>query len=144
MLHKIQEGAASSSFGLHVAKMAGIPEQVLTAATHYLTEQNSLNRAVAYSEVGYEINHAKIDKAYANADESLNAAQKPAEQSQLSNAASLTQTRKFNSYEVGEMTESTPINPKAMLVFEKLQQLHPDELTPRQALDLLYELKSNT
>lgn len=144
LLHKIQEGAASSSFGLHVAKMAGIPEQVLTAATHYLAQQNSLNRAVASSEVGYEINHAKIDKAYANADESLNAAQKPAEQSQLSNAASLTQAPDSNSQETDEMTESTPINPKAMLVFEKLQQLHPDELTPRQALDLLYELKSNT
>ncbi|MDX1787946.1 MAG: DNA mismatch repair protein MutS, partial [Psychrobacter sp.] len=38
LLHQIREGAASSSFGLHVAKMAGIPTQVLNDAKRYLID----------------------------------------------------------------------------------------------------------
>src|SRR5690606_20045612 len=38
LLHQIKEGAASSSFGLHVAKMAGIPTQVLNDAKRYLVD----------------------------------------------------------------------------------------------------------
>src|SRR5690606_10216667 len=38
LLHQIKNGAASSSFGLHVAKMAGIPTQVLNDAKRYLID----------------------------------------------------------------------------------------------------------
>src|SRR5690606_8026672 len=38
LLHQIKDGAASSSFGLHVAKMAGIPTQVLNDAKRYLVD----------------------------------------------------------------------------------------------------------
>src|SRR5690606_41055796 len=38
LLHQIKDGAASSSFGLHVAKMAGIPTQVLNDAKRYLID----------------------------------------------------------------------------------------------------------
>lgn len=144
LLHKIQEGAASSSFGLHVAKMAGIPEQVLTAATHYLTQQNSLNRVVASSESDYQVNNAKIDKAYANADQSLNTEQKNAAYSQTSLQLTPSQSAKFSSQQTADMSQPIPMNHEAMAVFEKLKQLQPDELTPKQALDLLYELKSST
>ena len=142
LLHKIQEGAASSSFGLHVAKMAGIPEQVLTAATQYLTQQNSLNRAVASSEFDYEVSHAKIDKAYANADQSLNTEQKNTAHSQTSLQLTPSQSAEFSSQQTADISQSTPMNPEAIAIFEKIKQLQPDELTAKQALDLLYELKS--
>ena len=35
-LHKIVEGSASRSYGIHVAKLAGVPRSVLDAAEHKL------------------------------------------------------------------------------------------------------------
>lgn len=43
LLHQIKDGAASSSFGLHVAKMAGIPTQVLDDAKRYLADNLKLD-----------------------------------------------------------------------------------------------------
>lgn len=37
-LHKVQRGAASQSYGLEVARLAGIPEQVIQQAKQYLAE----------------------------------------------------------------------------------------------------------
>ncbi|MGO1376903.1 MAG: DNA mismatch repair protein MutS, partial [Psychrobacter sp.] len=45
LLHQIKEGAASSSFGLHVAKMAGIPTQVLNDAKRYLVNNLQTERS---------------------------------------------------------------------------------------------------
>ena len=36
-LHKIIEGSASKSYGIHVAKLAGVPENLLENATAKLT-----------------------------------------------------------------------------------------------------------
>ncbi len=40
-LHKIVEGSASRSYGIHVAKLAGVPKKVLDAATEKLAELES-------------------------------------------------------------------------------------------------------
>ena len=37
-LHKIMEGPADKSYGIHVAKLAGMPKELLTNATHILKE----------------------------------------------------------------------------------------------------------
>lgn len=47
-LHKIVPGSASKSYGIHVAKLAGIPNSVLKAAEDKLTElENGTNAAAA-------------------------------------------------------------------------------------------------
>lgn len=144
LLHKIEEGAASSSFGLHVAKMAGIPDQVLSAAEHYLIQQKMLNAAEKESSFATDFAHAKIDKAYANADQSKhNVSQNdPNLESQPYSDFSQQSSERFSPAE--KMVESNPLTTKAMAVFEQLQQLQPDDLTPKQALNMLYELKQNT
>ncbi len=40
-LHKVKEGAADRSYGIHVAKLAGLPESVLTRANEKLAELES-------------------------------------------------------------------------------------------------------
>ena len=40
LLHKIAAGATHRSFGLHVAKMAGLPQALLAQAQHYLDNQS--------------------------------------------------------------------------------------------------------
>jgi DNA mismatch repair protein MutS len=91
-LHSIQEGPASKSYGLQVAKLAGIPAPVLAAAKLQLAQLESSSRQAA------------------------SVAQVPVQQSELFAA---------------------PEHPAV----EKLAALDPDNLSPREALELLYLLK---
>jgi DNA mismatch repair protein MutS len=95
-MHNIQEGPANRSFGLQVAKLAGVPGPVLKAAQEKLAE---LER-----------------------DESAHLQQPMV-------ATAPPQTDLFGS-------------PAPHPVIDLLEDLDVDELTPRQALDKLYELKS--
>ncbi|MBT4522904.1 MAG: DNA mismatch repair protein MutS [Halieaceae bacterium] len=92
-LHNIQEGPASRSYGLQVAKLAGIPGPVLKAAQNKLTE---LERGETQSPM-------------------------PQSSSQ------------------SDMFDSREPHPVVTL----LEGLNVDDLTPRQALEKLYQLKSH-
>ena len=91
-LHNIQEGPANRSFGLQVAKLAGIPDPVLRAAR---TKLRALERAPARQEHG-----------------------RPPAQVELFAVA----------------------NPHPVVTL--LETIDPDNLSPRDALALLYELHS--
>ncbi len=93
-LHNIQEGPANRSFGLQVAKLAGIPVPVLQAAREKLKE----------------LEHGALAGA---AREPVSAAQ-------------------------NDLFSPSQPHP----VVDSLYALDVDELTPRQALDKLYELKA--
>jgi DNA mismatch repair protein MutS len=96
-LHNIQEGPANRSFGLQVAKLAGIPGDVLRAAQEKLME---LERGVQGS--------VPTTKTQAN---------QPAQNDFFS-------------------------APEPHPVIELLQALDVNDLSPRQALEKLYELKA--
>jgi DNA mismatch repair protein MutS len=100
-MHAVQEGAASKSYGLQVAALAGVPLHVIQAAKHKLHQLESRDQQV-------------------NLQGSTAA----------NNAAPMQQS----------LTLSTApmIGEKAL---NKLALINPDELSPKQALDLLYELK---
>jgi DNA mismatch repair protein MutS len=54
-LHAVREGPANRSYGLAVAKLAGVPAPVITAARRYLAElesQRDAHRAAAPSPQG--------------------------------------------------------------------------------------------
>ncbi len=91
-LHSVNEGAASQSYGLQVAALAGVPLEVIRAAKKQLLklEQNS-------------------------------AAQNPQ----------------------GDLFDKKPEmpEPEEHPVLKLLQDLHPDELSPKEALERLYQLK---
>jgi DNA mismatch repair protein MutS len=95
-LHHIQEGPANRSFGLQVAKLAGIPDNVLRAAAEKLTELEQ-------------------------GDNSREAHPAP--------TAGVTQTDLFS---IG------PPHP----ALEALEALEIDDLTPREALERLYQVKA--
>lgn len=96
-LHNIQTGPASRSYGLQVAKLAGIPNNVLAAAREQLKLLESGTRAEP---------PAKPPRASAPPQGDLFA------------------------------------SPEPSLSDRKLQSLDPNQLTPRQALELIYELKT--
>lgn len=97
--HEIASGTADRSYGLHVARMAGLPE----AVTH--RAQEVLERLEKGSSGGAA-------------------------------PAALGDLPLFTA----RVSQTTP--PRTDLLRDRLNLVRPDELTPRAALDLLYELKA--
>ena len=96
-LHEVAPGAADRSYGIQVAKLAGLPEPVLARARQVLTllEPRSSNGKGAVLD------------------------------------------------DLPLFAHAPPPAPKASVnpIHDMLDQVRPDELTPRQAIDLVYELK---
>ena len=78
LLHKIAPGATHRSFGLHVAKMAGLPQALLAQAQYYLdnqSEQKSLaNHPLPYppkdeQQMGLDLQSAAADYQTLKTDE---------------------------------------------------------------------------
>ena len=91
-IHEVSEGAASKSFGLAVAGLAGVPKVILKRAKQKLKELEMISKQTAHSHV---------------------------DQSQLS-----------------FVTE-----PESSEVELALTKIDPDALSPKQALEILYQLK---
>ena len=95
-LHEVTAGAADRSYGIHVAKLAGLPEAVVHRA-------ESVLRALEEGREGHKP-LARID-------------------------------------ELPLFSAAVPSPPKTSAVEDALRTIEPDALTPKQALDALYELK---
>lgn len=107
-LHNIQRGPASKSYGLQVAKLAGIPDVVIRAAKLQLAAlENEKDRAVCGAA------------------------------SKNQPAAELRKAAKPPVFQ-GELFASSEPSPLEELVSE----VNPDELSPREALALIYKLKA--
>lgn len=121
LLHRIKDGAASSSFGLHVAKMAGIPTQVLNDAKRYLVDNLKTESVKAIDD--------KNDLAKSVTDKRQSSSGKDGE-----NPAFINAQRPQNSNDIFEQNQMLSLQ-------EELSAINPDDLTPKQAHDLLYHLK---
>jgi DNA mismatch repair protein MutS len=99
-LHEVARGAADRSYGIHVAKLAGLPQAVVSRAEEVL-------RALEEGREGHKP-LARID------DLPLFSVAPP----------------------------DAPQRNQTNAVEEKLAAISPDSLTPKAALELLYELKS--
>ncbi|MGO2339343.1 MAG: DNA mismatch repair protein MutS [Psychrobacter sp.] len=126
LLHQIRDGAASSSFGLHVAKMAGIPTQVLNDAKRYLvnnlqTERSNLKNASLIDDKTDLAKSVKDKGGQNNNDGTAMTDDITDNQNQISN--NISQQNQLFSLQ------------------DELHAIDPDSLTPKQAHDLLYHLK---
>ncbi len=92
-LHTVKEGAASQSYGLQVAALAGVPRIVIKNA----------RKKLAHLEA-----------------------------SQAQNTSNTQQTDQFDLF--------SPPDNQALIDF--IEEISPDELSPKEALNLLYELKN--
>lgn len=118
-MHSVQDGAASKSFGLQVAQLAGVPKPVIKAAQQKLA---ILENAHLVSEAGSSTNE---DNDRSSKTEDASAKPKTSKKATTS-----------------EPAQSQLLFPdKPHPVVEALENLSPDELSPRQALDLIYTLK---
>ncbi len=90
-MHSVQEGAASKSYGLAVASLAGVPRDVIKRARQKLKELESLSNNATAGHV--------------------------------------------------DTPQLTLLTEETSPVVEALENLNPDTLTPRQALEWIYRLK---
>ena len=102
-LHEVVAGAADRSYGIHVAKLAGLPPAVIQRASSILS--------------GLE-----ADKG-------------------SSRSPRLADTMPLFAYGAASHTPSA-VEPEVSAVEEALKTVNPDELTPKAALEKLYELKA--
>ncbi|MGF1610452.1 MAG: DNA mismatch repair protein MutS, partial [Kiloniellales bacterium] len=101
-LHEVAPGAADRSYGIHVAKLAGLPPAVIERAEAVLTTLEKGEQAGALTRL---------------ADDLPLFAARPQPRA----------------------AASAPPEPSA--IEARLSEINPDELTPKAALELLYELK---
>ena len=121
LLHQIREGAASSSFGLHVAKMAGIPTQVLNDAKRYLVDNLKAESANTIDD--------KNDLAKSVKDKRAQIYDSEPEQT------------KEDSFSPSQSIAVIPQQNQLFSLQDELAAINPDNLTPKQAHDFLYHLK---
>ncbi|WP_372843453.1 DNA mismatch repair protein MutS [Psychrobacter sp.] len=126
LLHQIREGAASSSFGLHVAKMAGIPTQVLDDAKRYLADNLTLD-PIKVENVRTLDDKNELAKSVNDKCDHINCHR----------------TDKYNRSRTNQSQITTDIPQQNQLfnLQDELKAINPDNLTPKQAHDLLYHLK---
>lgn len=121
LLHQIREGAASSSFGLHVAKMAGIPKQVLNDAKRYLVDNLKAESAKTIDD--------KNDLAKSVKDKRAQIYDSEAKEMKEDNVSP------------SQSIATIPQQNQLFSLQDELAAINPDNLTPKQAHDLLYHLK---
>jgi len=116
-LHNIRQGPASKSYGLQVAKLAGIPSLVLESAKQPLAN--------------LEPSGSKVSTDALTASESL----KPSDNLQQPNKRG--KSSAADALQADLFAQSSP-----SLVEERLKNLSLDNLTPLAALQTLYDLKA--
>ena len=126
LLHQIREGAASSSFGLHVAKMAGIPNTVLEDAKRYLVDSLITD------------NQITADNKLPDNKNDLAKSVKEKRQKIYQHGTEISATINDNKVP----SEADNKQQKQLLsLYDKINNTDPDSLTPKQAHDLIYSLK---
>lgn len=100
-LHEVIDGAADRSYGIHVAKLAGLPRTVVKRAEQVLETLEREGKSQSISQLAEEL---PLFAAVRSKDE--------------------------------------PAAQQIVPAMEALKELNPDNLTPREALDKLYELKN--
>lgn len=105
-LHKVLDGPANQSYGLQVAKLAGLPEAVIQQAQTKLRELEKQEVREIQKSAAL---HASQDKDSGNTEPVIQ----------------------------NDLFLDSPSLPSALI--EAIDKLNPDELTPKAALDLLYE-----
>ena len=101
-LHEVGEGSADRSYGIQVAKLAGLPKTVIKRAEAVLTALEEKDQGSAATRLANDL---------------------PLFSTVIAETAAQEKTKKPSELE------------------ERLKSINVDDLSPREALNLLYELK---
>lgn len=106
-LRKIKRGGADKSYGIQVAKLAGVPESVIERA----------------KELALELDNVDLTRRISKA---------------VNSGSKIVQSKQLTLFDYNINTEKPT---KADKLLEELNKLEVDNITPREALQKIYELK---
>ncbi|MCU9611979.1 DNA mismatch repair protein MutS [Caldibacillus lycopersici] len=137
-LHKIKEGAADKSYGIHVAKLADLPQELIHRAEEILSQlENEKNyeradgselESIRLAEQSATVNHEK-----GNAQEKV-AAQQESVKSEKSEA-------QLSFFDDAITLADTEFASKEKKVLQELKSINLLEMTPLQAINAIYDLQ---
>lgn len=120
-MHQVQQGAANKSYGLQVAKLAGVPKAVIKAAKHKLSELEQIDALTA--------NVSNLEEAsLQSTSQTLNSATRDPSSKQI-NADDIPQLPQL----------SMSFDEQEHWLEHKLLTIDIDDLSPREALALMYQ-----
>lgn len=127
-MHSVQEGAASKSYGLAVAALAGVPKQVIQLAKQRLAHLEEISHQTKQAN-----EHPQADLLFAA--DFYDDLQKNDDKHLCLNVGFAN-----GSEDASVASNIRPLAEESDLE-KALKAIQPDELTPKQALDALYQLK---
>ncbi len=132
-LRKLVRGAASTSYGIYCARIAGLPESIIERAYELLSAFEARSAAV----------HSHEEAAAASAAPSggLTAKEGPPSAAPDEKTTSVVQLSMFDEWDKPQTGSGRKRDAKAALVAERLQTADLINMTPLQAMNFLYELK---
>ncbi len=142
-MHKITQGAASKSYGVHVAELAGLPKSVINKA-------KSILKKLEKNSDGSNAKILKNESHSMNLFENTNLSLRGADASsslRMSEHAKCGNLSHKNSNSPDHHVAGAPRDGEniegenAITLYDEFKKIDPDKLSPREALDLLYRLK---
>jgi len=121
-LHKIQEGPTDKSYGIHVAKLANLPEEVIKRAEEILNDLENGNQN-GQTLLG-EGNSQKTKNERIHENEIFN--ETPAQ---------------LSFFDEPEPMKDSSLSSKEKKVVKEIQSLNLLEMTPLDAMNALYQLQ---
>ena len=104
-LHTVKDGHANQSYGIQVAQLAGVPQEVIKDAKQHLRRlEDMANQDSPQADL---FSHSAVEEV------------------------------------LDPVTESSESSQAALALLQEIENLQPDSLSPKEALDVLYRLKKS-
>lgn len=125
-LHKVEDGPADQSYGIHVAKLAGMPDSLLQRATDILTgleaKAVSLPQKMETETTNRSVESVKTSKSKPK----LESKSKP-------------ESTKLDQSDQLALFDPLKVDPKSTQVLDQLKRLNLMAMTPMDVMNKLYE-----
>ena len=133
-LHRLAPGPASKSYGLAVAKLAGVPQEVVSMAAKQLQQLQAQSSGASNAQVGpdapAERDHPVLERLD-GLDSSL---------PQASSGQAVPEQQAKQAKSQASSQQADLFAPEELL-YTEVSRLKLDDMTPRQAMNWLYQLK---
>jgi len=125
---RLEDGASSGSYGIHVARLAGLPDGVISRASEIEQHFHQLERGLGQEQGQVEENDAVPGRIPA-----YSFSPKPSKEADIPDAESKKEKR-------AQMRRTGELFSPEDLVLSELRSINPNEITPLGALQILSEL----
>ncbi|MGB9685713.1 MAG: DNA mismatch repair protein MutS [Rectinema subterraneum] len=125
---RLEDGASSGSYGIHVARLAGLPDGVISRASEIEQHFHQLERGLGEEQGQVEENDAVPGRIPA-----YSFSPKPSKEADIPDAESKKEKR-------AQMRRTGELFSPEDLVLSELRSINPNEITPLGALQILSEL----